>query len=66
MDPFGALPAPILEMILELLNDLLSLHNFHDASPVVASLLQEDGVAPPIFEAIMSRSGPKQIRVLIR
>ncbi|KAL2217027.1 hypothetical protein M432DRAFT_550535 [Thermoascus aurantiacus ATCC 26904] len=66
MDPFGALPAPILEMILELLDNLLSLHNLHDASPVVALLLHEDGVAPPIFEAIMSRSIPKQILVLIR
>lgn len=66
MDPFQTLPAPILEMILELVDDLPSLHNLHDASPAVASLLHEDGVAPVIVEAIISRTVPWHTRHLIR
>ncbi|KAL1999083.1 hypothetical protein VTN02DRAFT_5072 [Thermoascus thermophilus] len=66
MDPFRTLPAPVLEMILELVDDLPALHNLHDASPAVASLLHEDGVAPVIVEAIISRSIPWHTRHLIR
>ncbi|KAL2007413.1 hypothetical protein VTN00DRAFT_8851 [Thermoascus crustaceus] len=66
MDPSETLPAPILEMVLELIDDLLSLHNLHDAPLAVASLLHEDGVAPVIVEAIISRNVPWHTRHLIR
>lgn len=65
MDPFQTLPVPIMEYILKLLPDLPSLHSLHNASPTVASLLHEDGVAPVIIEAIISQS-PPQIQFLIR
>jgi hypothetical protein len=71
MDPFQTLPCPILEMIVKLLPDLPSLHSLHNASPAVASLLHEDGVAPVIIEAIISQSGrgqglPPKTQALIR
>lgn len=67
MDPFQALPVPILESILGFLPDLSALFYIYNASPTVASVLRLEGVAPLVIEIIMVRSSmPRETHVLIR
>jgi len=65
MDPFQNFPVPILESILELLPNLTTLYSLHNASPTVASILHENGVAARLIEIIISQS-PPLIQSLIR
>lgn len=62
MDPFNHLPWFVLQDILSYLPDLPTLHRLYDASPAVASFLNEDrhGVFPKVVEAVISHPSHDQ------
>lgn len=54
MDSFGILPPPLLLNVMKCIPDLLALRSLQCASPIINRILQEDGIAAEVIEAVLS------------